>query len=253
MHLLLLRYKNAPLLGSAAGVHGGGRIVRPISYFFIASPVGYTGSTIVIANSYTPKAPAPRQLARVSLHWRTCSGDCCHRKFVFLSSSQPSPCTQEKGAPAISPRILPQPHWDIEHPSPPLCALCSKRHLQRCVLWVAGGKGEKRDIYLQSSGGQSMPPPGAGTGGHIPGPMSGGQRRAVQPPGLPLHRALCRLQPCSRGCGEGGCCLPQPQKPLANILPYKETKASETLILWGALQLAFDTFSVPRVSILPPS
>lgn len=46
--------------------------------------------------------------------------------------------------------------------------------------------------------------------------------------------------------------FPSLEKPLAIILPYKETKASETLILWGALQLAFDTFSIPRVSILPP-
>lgn len=46
--------------------------------------------------------------------------------------------------------------------------------------------------------------------------------------------------------------FPSLAKPLAIILPYKETKASETLILWGALQLAFDTFSIPRVSILPP-
>lgn len=46
--------------------------------------------------------------------------------------------------------------------------------------------------------------------------------------------------------------FPSLVKPLSIILPYKETKASETLILLGALQLAFDTFSVPRVSILPP-
>lgn len=46
--------------------------------------------------------------------------------------------------------------------------------------------------------------------------------------------------------------FPSLVKPLAIILPYKETKASETLILWSALQLAFDTFSIPRVSILPP-
>lgn len=46
--------------------------------------------------------------------------------------------------------------------------------------------------------------------------------------------------------------FPSLVKPLSIILPYKETKALETLILLGALQLAFDTFSIPRVSILPP-
>lgn len=46
--------------------------------------------------------------------------------------------------------------------------------------------------------------------------------------------------------------FPSLVKPLSIILPYKETKASETLILLGALQLAFDTFSVPRVLMLPP-
>lgn len=46
--------------------------------------------------------------------------------------------------------------------------------------------------------------------------------------------------------------FPSPVKPLGIILPYKETKASETFILVGSLQLAPGTCSLPRVSILPP-
>lgn len=46
--------------------------------------------------------------------------------------------------------------------------------------------------------------------------------------------------------------FPSPAKPLGIILPYKETKASETFILVGSLQLAPGTCSLPRVSILPP-
>lgn len=66
-HVHLLQCKNAPLLSSAAGVHGGVRNVRPHLPLFITSPEGYTRSTIVITNSYTRKDPAPPQLAGVAL------------------------------------------------------------------------------------------------------------------------------------------------------------------------------------------
>lgn len=46
VHLLLLQYRNAPLLSSAAGVHGGVRNLRPHLLLFITSPVDCTRSII---------------------------------------------------------------------------------------------------------------------------------------------------------------------------------------------------------------
>lgn len=81
----------------------------PSSTFYHLPSGLHTQHNTVIKKSYTWKDPAPHQLADVSLYWRTCSSNCCDKKFVFFSSSHPSPCTQKKGGPANPcPRILPQ-------------------------------------------------------------------------------------------------------------------------------------------------
>lgn len=120
----------------------------PSSTFYHLPGGLHTQHNAVIKNSYTWKEPVPHQLADVSLYWRTCSSNCWDKKFVFLSSSHPCPCTQEKGGPAISLLAsFPSTPQDIKEPSPPLCTLCLKRHLQRCVLWVVGGGKGKKGIF----------------------------------------------------------------------------------------------------------
>lgn len=74
----------------------------PSSTFYHLPSGLHTQHNTVIKNSCTWKDPAPHQLADVSLYWRTCSSNCCDKKFVLFSSSHPSPSTQEKGGPAIS-------------------------------------------------------------------------------------------------------------------------------------------------------
>lgn len=69
---------------------------------------------------------------------------------------------------------------------------------------------------------------------------------------LPVKSSSSDVSSAVRALWKEAAAFPSLVKPLSIILPYKETKASETLILLGALQLAFDTFSIPRVSILPP-
>lgn len=145
VHLLWLQYQNAPLSGSAAGVHGGVRNLRPHLLLFITSPVDYTRSTI--------------QSLKIVTHEKTqclISSLMCHctdgqaaviaaiRNLSFCPLHTPARALRRKGdRQSLSSHPSPITHGDIEQPSPPLCTLCLKRHLQRRVLWVVGGKGKK--------------------------------------------------------------------------------------------------------------
>lgn len=112
----------------------------------------------------------------------------------------------------------------IKQPSPPLCTLCLKRHLHRCSPWGAGRegrRGKKRAIYLQSSSGQLMSPPGPGTGGHVheqmceerTGLLAEESRTARRGSALPAKSGAPPIPALrSRRCVEGGCCLPLPGK-----------------------------------------
>lgn len=103
VHLLLLQYKNTPLLSSAAGVHGGVRNLRPHLLLFITSQVHYTRSTIQSLKIVTHEK-TQRLIGSLMCHFTDghAAVIAMIRNLSFLSSSHPCPCTQERGGPAIS-------------------------------------------------------------------------------------------------------------------------------------------------------
>lgn len=155
VHLLLLQYKNAPLLSSAAGVHGGVRNLRPHLLLFIISPVDYTRSTI---QSLKIVAHEKTQLLISSLMCHFTDGHAAviavMRNLSFSPLHTPPRALRRKGdRQSLSLHPSPTTHWGIKEPSPPLCTLCLKRHLRRHVLWVVRGKGKKGIFTYRAAAG----------------------------------------------------------------------------------------------------
>lgn len=152
-------------LGSRS-VHGGVRNLRPQLLLFITSPVDYPRSTIqslkIVTHEMTQPLISSLMCRFTDRHAAVIAPI---RNLSFSPLHTPRCALRRKGdRQSLSSHPYPTTHWGIKEPSPPLRTLCLKRRLQRCIPWVVGREGKKRDIYLQSRSGQLMSPPGPGTG-----------------------------------------------------------------------------------------